>query len=117
MKVIVLILGLVFAAPSAAIERFCFDDDEPGKLWISGTQVLGDALYGPYVLSEDFVDRCYEGEIPRLAALSRVMASMPNICRISKACQYDLDQDGSVGLDDVGALIKESLVQLNAVCR
>ena len=116
MALFVFFCFVLFSEQALATERFCFDDNSPAKLWISGDQVLGDQISGPYVLSEDFIDRCYEGELPRLAALSRVMWSMPHICRQSPACQYDLDGDGVVGLSDVALTISKSLMQLNNTC-
>lgn len=117
MRSFIIFFASLLASTTAAEERFCFDDAQPNKLWISGAQVLGNPFFGPYVLEEEFIDRCYEGELPRLAALSRVMSSMPHICRISPACEYDLDGDGVVGLSDVASLISEALSTLNATCR
>ena len=118
MKIVLILFSLFFLSnASFGEERFCFSDEEPNKLWISGYQVLGDPIYGPYVLDEDSIDRCFEGEIPRLVALSRVMWSMPHICRESRACAYDMDNDNVVGLDDVGSLIVDAMSYLNSVCR
>ena len=61
-------------------------------------------MMGPFAYSEDSIDRCVLIEIPRLVALSKVMESMTNICRESRACAYDMDKDNVVGLDDVGSL-------------
>jgi hypothetical protein len=98
-------------------ERVCFDDERPNLIWIAGEEISGEQMMGPFAYSEDSIDRCVLIEIPRLVALSKVMESMPNICRESRACAYDMDKDNVVGLDDVGSLIADAMSYLGTTCR